>query len=93
MPDAYLVLSYIIATVIEGLWMKVLKNREMILTLESRWNDSISFQGGNEDIETPEKDKNTGGQSLYWLGSSQFSANGRVTTDHQNEDGKEGLKK
>ena len=65
----------------------------MILTLESRWNDSISFQGGNEDIETPEKDKNTGGQSLYWLGSSQFSANGRVTTDHQNDDGKEGLKK
>ena len=70
-----------------------LKNREMILTLESRWNDSISFQGGNEDIETPEKDKNSGGNSLYRLGSSQFSANGRVTTDHQNDNGKEGLKK
>jgi len=59
--------------------------------LESRWNDSISFQGGNEDIETPEKDKNSGGHSLYWLGSSQFSANCRVTTHHQNHDGKEGL--
>lgn len=59
--------------------------------LEARVNDAVGLHGGDGDIEAPEEDKDTRGNSLKGLRTSELSAHSRVSPGHEDQDGEAGL--
>lgn len=59
--------------------------------LEARVNDAVGLHGGDGDIEAPEEDKDTRGNSLKGLRTSELSAHSRVSPGHKDQDGEAGL--
>ena len=59
--------------------------------LKSGIDDTIGLHGGDGDIEAPEEDKDTRGNSLKGLRTSELSAHSRVSPGHEDQDGEAGL--
>lgn len=60
-------------------------------SLEAGLDDIVHLQSRDHDVEAPEEDKEGRRDGLEELGSSELSADGRVSPREQNEDGEAGL--
>ena len=60
-------------------------------SLEAGLDDIVHLQSRDHDVEAPEEDKEGRRDGLEELGSSELSADGRVSPREENEDGEAGL--
>ena len=63
----------------------------VVVSLESWFDDFISFKSRDEDIKDPEKDKDSRWNGFEWFWTTKFTANSRITSEHQNHNGQEGF--
>ena len=63
----------------------------LLHSLEAGLDDIVHLQSRDHDVEAPEEDKDGRRDGLEELGSSELSANGRVSPHQQDEDGTHGL--
>ena len=63
----------------------------VIYFLESRLNHTISFHGGDHDIEDPEEDEESWWNCLEEFGAAELSTNSRMSPGQEDQDGAGGL--
>jgi len=63
----------------------------VISFLESWLNHTISFHGGDHDIEDPEEDEESWWNCLEEFGAAELSTNSRMSPGQEDQDGAGGL--
>ena len=62
-----------------------------VIFLESRFDDFVSLESWDKDVEQPEEDKDSRSNALHTLGATKFTTDWRIATDHQNDDSQQSL--
>ncbi len=85
---AFVSLSFLLLLLLVDEHISVCLGHRLLLSLhlKPRIDDFVCFQRRNADVEEPQAEEETRGDSLHWRGSAQLASDGWVAADQERHD-------